>query len=149
LRSVVFFFGSSPISLLILFGETWQGSGRKGRLRRKPRPDMASLNSPGRASANIPTLSPSTKWQMIPLLMVDLGIELGLKIQAPCGKIFTMELKDRNFQPQKIRPPCFGDEGKFVSYLEDQAAACECSRCPHENDCGEFILMKCSRELTF
>jgi hypothetical protein len=60
-----------------------------------------------------------------------------------------MELKDQDFQPQKLRRPCFGDEGKFVSYMEDQAADGECARCPDENDCGEFILMKCSKELIF
>jgi hypothetical protein len=60
-----------------------------------------------------------------------------------------MELKDQDLQPQRVRPACFGDEGKFVSYMEDQPADCECSRCPDENDCGEFVLMKCARELIF
>ncbi len=48
-----------------------------------------------------------------------------------------------------MRPACFGDETKFVTYMEEQAAGSECACCPSENDCGEFILLKCSRELCF
>jgi hypothetical protein len=47
------------------------------------------------------------------------------------------------------RPACFGDEVKFVAHMEDAGNDSECGRCPSENDCGEFILLKCSRELIF
>ena len=47
------------------------------------------------------------------------------------------------------RPACFGDEVKFVTHMDDEGNDSECSRCPSENDCGEFILFKCSRELIF
>ena len=60
-----------------------------------------------------------------------------------------MELTDKDMGQQKSRPPCFGDEAKFVTHMEDQAAATECARCSSENECGEFILLKCSRELIF
>ncbi|MGE5253048.1 MAG: hypothetical protein ACM3N7_03715 [Planctomycetaceae bacterium] len=51
--------------------------------------------------------------------------------------------------PPENRPACFGDEIKFIAHLEGPGADCECTRCPSENDCGEFILLKCSRELIF
>jgi len=62
-----------------------------------------------------------------------------------------MEPADKDFRPQNphSRPTCFGDEVKFVNYMEDQAADSECARCASENDCGEFILLKCSKELIF
>lgn len=60
-----------------------------------------------------------------------------------------MELQDKDFEEQKGRPACFGDEAKFVTYLEDQTVDSECARCSMENECGEFILLKCSRELIF
>lgn len=50
---------------------------------------------------------------------------------------------------QNERPPCFGDEAKFINYMETSSADSECSRCPSESECGEFILLKCSRELIF
>lgn len=50
---------------------------------------------------------------------------------------------------EKKRPVCFGDEAKFVNYLENEAADCECAKCSSENECGEYILLKCSRELIF
>jgi hypothetical protein len=46
-------------------------------------------------------------------------------------------------------PPCFGNEVKFVGHLEAEEGLSECSQCPRENECGEFILFKCSRELMF
>lgn len=64
-------------------------------------------------------------------------------------RFFGMESKDKDLGQPVPRPVCFGDEGKFVAYLEDQAAGSECGSCPSENDCGEFILLKCSRELSF
>ena len=57
-------------------------------------------------------------------------------------------LEKGSVRPEE-RPPCFGDEIKFVAYLENAGSECECTRCPSENDCGEFILLKCSRELIF
>ena len=60
-----------------------------------------------------------------------------------------MESPESKAAPAENRPVCFGDEIKFIAYLENTAADCECARCPSENDCGEFILLKCSRELIF
>jgi len=33
--------------------------------------------------------------------------------------------------------------------MEAENPESECARCPSENECGEFILFKCSRELMF
>jgi hypothetical protein len=60
-----------------------------------------------------------------------------------------MESKEKNGVAADTRPACFGDEAKFVAYMDNAGDDCECSRCPSENDCGEFILLKCSRELIF
>jgi hypothetical protein len=65
------------------------------------------------------------------------------------GKFFNMESKDKDLGQATLRPACFGDETKFVAYMEEQAADSECARCPSEDECGEFILLKCSRELCF
>jgi hypothetical protein len=50
---------------------------------------------------------------------------------------------------QNPTPVCFGDEVKFVTYMETQDKKEECSRCPRESECGEYILLKCSRELVY
>ena len=60
-----------------------------------------------------------------------------------------MESDEKNPGPPPKRPACFGDEVKFINYIETNAADAECTRCPSESDCGEFILLKCSRELIF
>jgi hypothetical protein len=60
-----------------------------------------------------------------------------------------MEVKDEELRAKNSRPVCFGDEAKFVAYMENLAAESECARCPSEDDCGEFILFKCSRESMF
>jgi hypothetical protein len=60
-----------------------------------------------------------------------------------------MESMDKSPVTPDKRPACFGDEVKFVTYMEDVKGDSECGRCPSENDCGEFILLKCSRELIF
>ena len=60
-----------------------------------------------------------------------------------------MESSESAAAAPENRPACFGDEIKFIAYLENSGADCECVRCPSENDCGEFILLKCSRELIF
>ena len=60
-----------------------------------------------------------------------------------------MEMKDDELGKKNSRPVCFGDEAKFVAYMENPAADFECAHCPSENDCGEFILFKCSRESMF
>jgi hypothetical protein len=60
-----------------------------------------------------------------------------------------MEMKNDELGKKNPRPACFGDEAKFVAYMENLAADSECARCPSENDCGEFILFKCSRESMF
>lgn len=53
-----------------------------------------------------------------------------------------------SFQPN-LRPACFGDEAKFITYMETSAGDSECAKCSSEDECGEFILLKCSRELIF
>jgi hypothetical protein len=58
-----------------------------------------------------------------------------------------MEIKDEDLTQEKVRPVCFGDETKFVAYMENLAADSECARCPSEDACGECILLKCSREV--
>jgi hypothetical protein len=60
-----------------------------------------------------------------------------------------MEIKDEESGKKISRPACFGDEAKFVAYMESQAADSECARCPSENDCGEYILIQCSWETMF
>jgi len=50
---------------------------------------------------------------------------------------------------QTPRPACFGDEAKFVSYMETASSESACASCPSADDCGEFILIKCSQELIF
>ena len=60
-----------------------------------------------------------------------------------------MDLETADLKPEKHRPACFGDEAKFVAYMEAPAADAECGKCPGEDDCGEFILLKCSKELLF
>ncbi len=60
-----------------------------------------------------------------------------------------MELSEKDQSVQKSYPPCFGDEAKYVTYMEESPPDSECARCPRENDCGEYILLKCSRELMF
>ncbi|MGQ9646831.1 MAG: hypothetical protein ACUVWO_09870 [Thermodesulfobacteriota bacterium] len=60
-----------------------------------------------------------------------------------------MEKKDDELNQQKARPFCFGDETKFVAYMENQTTDSECARCASENDCGEYILSKWSWESIF
>jgi hypothetical protein len=62
---------------------------------------------------------------------------------------FKMETMGKDAGPLTPRPPCFGEEAKFAIYMETLAGDSECARCPSEDDCGEFILLKCSRELIF
>ena len=51
--------------------------------------------------------------------------------------------------PENPMPVCFGDEAKFISYMETPDDKAECHRCPKENECGEYILLKYSRELVY
>jgi hypothetical protein len=60
-----------------------------------------------------------------------------------------MEIKDGELKQKNSRPACFGDEAKFVAYMENLAVDSECARCPSEDECGECILLKCSREVIF
>lgn len=60
-----------------------------------------------------------------------------------------MEPIVKDSMPLNPQPACFGDEAKFVTYMETSAADSECAKCPREDECGEFILLKCSRELIF
>ncbi len=73
-----------------------------------------------------------------------------MKIQRNCAKItFKMDTAAKGISGEKTLPACFGDEAKYLTYMEDCAADCECARCSSESDCGEYILLKCSRELIF
>jgi hypothetical protein len=63
--------------------------------------------------------------------------------------LLEMDPVSTEFREEKPRPACFGDEAKFVAYMETMAADAECAGCPREDECGEFILLKCSRELIF
>jgi len=60
-----------------------------------------------------------------------------------------MDLGTTDSKPEKHRPACFGDEAKYVAYIETIVADAECAKCPSEDECGEFILLQCSRELIF
>jgi hypothetical protein len=60
-----------------------------------------------------------------------------------------MQTKDDDLKQENLRPVCFGDEAKFVAYMENLVADSECARCPSEDECGECILLKCSREVIF
>jgi hypothetical protein len=73
-----------------------------------------------------------------------------LKSSGNYGKMsLEMEPMTKDSGEQNPRPACFGDEAKFVNYMEAPTADSECAKCPSEDDCGEFILIKCSRELIF
>ena len=65
------------------------------------------------------------------------------------AELIQMESMEKSLGAADKRPACFGDEVKFVAHLDDEGNDSDCSRCPSENDCGEFILLKCSRELIF
>lgn len=60
-----------------------------------------------------------------------------------------MEALKKDLRKEEERPSCFGNEAKFVGHLEEENEKSECARCPNENECGEFILCKCSKELIF
>ena len=60
-----------------------------------------------------------------------------------------MEVMAKDSVPPNPRPACFGDEAKFAIYMETSATDSECAKCPNENECGELILLKWSRELIF
>ena len=60
-----------------------------------------------------------------------------------------MEALKKDEQQEVRHPGCFGNEAKFVAYMEAADPDSECGKCPSENDCGEYILLKCSRELMF
>jgi hypothetical protein len=60
-----------------------------------------------------------------------------------------MEALEKNQAQEINRPACFGNEAKFVAYMEGAVPDSECPKCPSENECGEYILLKCSRELMF
>ena len=60
-----------------------------------------------------------------------------------------MEPLEKDQRQEIRRPSCFGNEVKFIGHLETEDPKSECAQCPSENECGEFILFKCSRELMF
>lgn len=59
------------------------------------------------------------------------------------------ESTDKIHPQPSLHPACFGDEAKFVAYVEAAATEGECASCPSEDECGELILLKWSRELFF
>ncbi len=63
--------------------------------------------------------------------------------------VLEMDPVSTECRQERPQPACFGDEAKFVAYMETMAADAECAKCPREDECGEFILLKCSRELIF
>jgi len=56
---------------------------------------------------------------------------------------------EKDSLPENQRPACFGDEAKFISHMENTDPDTECAKCSREDECGEFILLKCSQELNF
>ena len=62
------------------------------------------------------------------------------------GKTPTLEQNPEGNNPH---PACFGDEAKYVAYMDTIAGDADCAKCASEDECGEFILLKCSRELIF
>jgi len=60
-----------------------------------------------------------------------------------------MEALEKDQKQEISRPSCFGNEVIFVGHMEAENPESECARCPSENECGEFILFKCSRALMF
>ena len=46
-----------------------------------------------------------------------------------------MEMKDDELGKKNFELRCFGDEAKFVAYMENQASGSECAKCPSENEC--------------
>jgi hypothetical protein len=75
---------------------------------------------------------------------MPMGLEKGNPL---CHILFSMAASESAPSSPEGRPSCFGDEARYVSYLEDQAAGSCCKTCPSEQECGEWILQKCSREL--
>ena len=79
--------------------------------------------------------------------------EKTLKKKGDCGilkSILASKEKEMKLDQPKlpeVRPSCFGDEAKYVGFLEDQMTGSGCETCVFEPECGEFILRKCSREL--
>jgi hypothetical protein len=66
-----------------------------------------------------------------------------------CENDSIMAVEDDDSRDKVQRPVCFGDEAKFVAYMENPGADSECGRCPSENECGEYIVVKWSWEVIF
>ena len=78
------------------------------------------------------------------------ALRVGLeKFPKMCQNSGEMDSGATDSNQEKRRPACFGDEAKYVAYMERATADAECAGCPSEDECGEFILLKCSRELIF
>jgi hypothetical protein len=74
----------------------------------------------------------------------------GLKNSRKCVKMYAkMDFGTTDSNQEKRRPACFGDEVKYVAFMERATADAECAKCLSGDECGEFILLKCSRELIF
>lgn len=72
-----------------------------------------------------------------------------MKKSVKYGKILV-DMETEGIEEEKIkRPQCFGDELKFIDHLEGGAADSPCKTCLCEQECGDFILFKCSKELCF
>ena len=89
---------------------------------------------------------PSVPWALAPCISAFFTVENSTPL---CQNGWEMELETEKCKHPSPRPACFGDEVKFIQHMEEQASDSECAGCPSENECGEFILLKCSRELLF
>lgn len=65
------------------------------------------------------------------------------------GKFLQIMERSDSSEEKVKRPQCFGDEVKFIEHLEGAAPDSACKTCLCEQDCGDFILFKCSKELCF
>jgi hypothetical protein len=107
----------------------------------------------GSGNSRIPPILRYSIWRLIPetgeVGPISSSGE-GLKSSPKSIKIDqSMDLETADSKLERSRPACFGDEGRFVAYMETPTADAECGKCPSEDECGEFILLKCSRELLF
>ncbi|MBI4496257.1 MAG: hypothetical protein HY697_04905 [Deltaproteobacteria bacterium] len=73
----------------------------------------------------------------------------GLKTLERYAKIAPMDHNGQEDKPAAGRPACFGNEARYILYLETADPEAECAKCPASNSCGEYILLQCSREVIF
>jgi hypothetical protein len=61
----------------------------------------------------------------------------------------NMESLNKDPMGKDRKPSCFGDESKFIGFLENSKADSECALCSNQSECEEEILLNCSRDLIF